>query len=120
MHSHSHTRAHIYSQTTCIPVSNCLSAEAIQQLTAALLAAGQDESVRVVVLDAQGPVFSAGHDLRELAPLSPGSVQPCAANIFNACASLMLKIRALPVPVIASVAGTILRASVKFWPCPYL
>ena len=87
---------------TPVVCSNSLSADMIHELTAALHAAGEDPSIRTVVLSAVPPVFSAGHDLRELATTSE---QGCSKSIFDACAALMLAIRALPVPVIASVSG---------------
>ncbi len=74
----------------------------IQELTTALRSAGDDQSVRVVVLAASPPVFSAGHDLRELLA---ADAKNCSKQIFDACSELMLAIRGLPVPVIASVSG---------------
>lgn len=87
---------------------NSLSSDMIAHLAAALQSAGKDPSVRVVVLAASPPVFSAGHDLRELIKECPDEAHTPEA-IFNACAELMLGIRALPVPVIASVAGNVAR-----------
>jgi enoyl-CoA hydratase/carnithine racemase len=81
---------------------NSLSADMIRELSSAIKDAGDDQSVRTVVLSAAPPVFSAGHDLRELAETS---AHGCSQAIFDACAELMLSIRNLPVPVIASVSG---------------
>ena len=58
--------------------------------------------MRAVVLGAQGPVFCAGHDLRELATRDPAVHE----RVFAACAELMLTIHRLPQPVIARVQGT--------------
>eukprot|EP00047_Mylnosiga_fluctuans_P022233 m.116038 g.116038 ORF g.116038 m.116038 type:complete len:234 (-) comp9179_c0_seq5:4036-4737(-) len=79
----------------------------INQLSESLAAAGSNSAVRVVVLTGAPPVFSAGHDLRELLPPTPGgeTPNPSAAAIFSACSDLMLAIRNLPVPVVASVSG---------------
>ncbi len=66
-----------------------------------LRAAGDDPSVRAVVLGATGPVFSAGHDLRELRDADAEGTR----RIFDACADLMLTVHRLPVPVIARVPG---------------
>ncbi len=70
-------------------------------------AAGSDPNVRVVVLSAEGKVFSAGHDLREVAPPGPeGDWEHYSPEkVFMACSDLMLAIRKLPIPVIASVSG---------------
>src|SRR5262249_18466460 len=45
---------------------NALSSALMRALIDALEAAAGDKSVRVIVLAANGPVFSAGHDLREM------------------------------------------------------
>ena len=45
---------------------NSLSEALIAQLHAALNEIGEDDSVRAVVIAANGPAFSAGHDLKEL------------------------------------------------------
>lgn len=58
-------------------------------------------SVRVVILAAEGPVFSAGHDLRELV----GGSARDAAEIFELCTEVMLALRRLPQPVIGRVRG---------------
>ncbi|MCB0961612.1 MAG: enoyl-CoA hydratase/isomerase family protein, partial [Acidimicrobiales bacterium] len=44
---------------------NALSLAVLDALVAHLAAIDDDGSVRVVVLAAEGPAFSAGHDLRE-------------------------------------------------------
>jgi enoyl-CoA hydratase/carnithine racemase len=80
---------------------NPLSLATIEALHAGLRAAGDDPGVRAVVVGASGPVFSAGHDLRELAVDDPEA----HARVFAACAQMMLAIHRLPVPVIARVQG---------------
>ena len=45
---------------------NALSMDMLGQLQAALDQAGSDPAVRVIVLAATGPAFSAGHDLKEM------------------------------------------------------
>jgi len=49
---------------------NALSREVIQELSAAVEAAASDDSVRVVVLRGEGPMFSSGMDLGDLRMLS--------------------------------------------------
>ena len=80
---------------------NPLSLATIEALHRALREAGDDPGVRAVVIGALGPVFSAGHDLRELA----GDDAAAHERIFAACAELMLAVHRLPVPVIARVQG---------------
>ncbi len=45
---------------------NALSLEVIKDLISAFAAIEANPAVRVVVLEAEGPAFSAGHDLKEL------------------------------------------------------
>ena len=45
---------------------NALSMDMLGQLQAALDQAAGDPAVRVIVLAATGPAFSAGHDLKEM------------------------------------------------------
>lgn len=80
---------------------NPLSAETMALLRDGLREAGADSSVRAVIVGSEGPVFSAGHDLRELAD---GDAE-AHARIFALCAELMLTVHALEVPVIARVQG---------------
>lgn len=82
---------------------NPLSLEVISALREALAEIARERSLGAVILAAAGPVFCAGHDLRELA----ASRDPLAAReIFTACSELMLALQALPQPVIACVQGT--------------
>jgi enoyl-CoA hydratase/carnithine racemase len=80
---------------------NPLSHETMTELTARLREAGDDPSVRAVVLGSAGPVFSAGHDLRELTTRD----EAVHERVFAACADLMLTIHRLPQPVVARVQG---------------
>ncbi len=86
---------------------NALSSSAMIELLAALKAAENDESIGCIVLAARGPVFSAGHDLRELGELraGDGSDQRCCARVFDLCAQLMMAVVRNPKPVLAAVQG---------------
>jgi enoyl-CoA hydratase/carnithine racemase len=57
--------------------------------------------VRVVVVDAAGPAFSAGHDLSEMV----GRDVPFFQRLFDVCTDLMETIHRLPQPVLAKVQG---------------
>src|SRR6266496_1852369 len=62
----------------------------------------EDQSVRVVVLAAEGKAFCAGHDLKEMrATPSLDYYQ----RLFAQCSQMMLSVQRLPVPVIARVQG---------------
>ena len=76
---------------------NALSIELMEALTASLLSA----SGRVVVLAANGPAFSAGHDLAELAAGSTAE----HVRVFETCTRLMEAVQSIPQPVIAEVHG---------------
>ncbi len=80
---------------------NALSSEVIAGLAAAIDRIGADRAIRVVVLGATGPVFSSGHDLRELAGVGRAE----AEALFESCTRMMLGLRRLPQPVIARVQG---------------
>jgi len=81
---------------------NALSEATLAALQHGLDAIAQDESVRVVVLAAEGKAFSAGHDLKEMrARPSLDYYQ----RLFAQCSEMMLAIQRLPVPVIARVQG---------------
>lgn len=86
---------------------NALSTSMIAALDAALDAAAADEGTRVVVLAARGRAFCAGHDLREMRAHVDVDWQ---RRLFADCSRMMLKIPALPVPVIARVHGAAVAA----------
>ncbi len=67
-----------------------------------------ERSIRVVVLTANGPAFSAGHDLKELnARRSDGDRgRAYFKKIMDLCSAVMQQIVTLPQPVIAAVQAT--------------
>jgi enoyl-CoA hydratase/carnithine racemase len=66
-----------------------------------------DDTVRVVILQAEGKAFSAGHDLKEMQAFRSAPDQGRAAftALFDHCSRVMQRIAALPQPVIAQVQG---------------
>ena len=80
---------------------NALSMGMMDELLSHLGTAKGDADVRVVVIRAEGPVFSSGHDLRELAD---GDVED-QTILFARCTELMEAVRLLPKPVIAQAQG---------------
>lgn len=81
---------------------NALSEEILAALQCELDVIAQDESVRVVVLAAQGKAFCAGHDLKEMRAAPSLKYYE---RLFAQCSEMMLTIQRLPVPVIARVQG---------------
>lgn len=86
---------------------NALSAGLLAALQAALDGAAQDNATRVVVIAAQGPAFSSGHDLKELTAHRGDADRGRAAYaaLFAQCSRVMQAIVGNPKPVIAEVQG---------------
>jgi enoyl-CoA hydratase/carnithine racemase len=86
---------------------NSLSEGLIAELHAALKQIHDDNSVRAVVLAANGPAFSAGHDMKELTARRSDADHGRAyfGEIMNACSAMMQAIVHLPKPVVAAVQG---------------
>ena len=85
---------------------NALSEGVLSRLESALEAIAEDASARVVVIAANGPVFSAGHDLSEMVGRSEAEY----VELFERCSRVMQRLRGLPQPVIARVQGHALAA----------
>jgi len=86
---------------------NSLSEGLIAQLDATLRQIQDDAAVRAVVIAANGPVFSAGHDMKELTARRADADRGRAyfAEIMTACSAMMQAIVHLPKPVVAAVQG---------------
>ena len=81
---------------------NALSEELLAELKKALDTTASEKAVRVVILDARGKAFCAGHDLKQMrATPSLDYYQ----NLFERCTEVMLTLQSLSVPVIAKVQG---------------
>ncbi len=87
---------------------NSLSEALLGALGDALTMIGHDDAVRVLVIAANGPAFSAGHDLKELNARRADEDHGRAyfKHIMGLCSSVMQQIVMLPQPVIAAVQGT--------------
>ena len=77
---------------------NALSLTLMGELIAALRAVGESEATGVV-LAANGPVFSAGHDFADMA----GQDLAYMRKLLATCTDLMTMIAELPQPVVAKV-----------------
>ncbi|MCW5774315.1 MAG: enoyl-CoA hydratase [Rhodospirillaceae bacterium] len=86
----------------CPAARNALSRALMAALQDALDAIAIDPTVKAVILAANGPAFSAGHDLREVRA-HPG--RAAYEALFADCSRLMQRIVSLPQPVIAEVQG---------------
>jgi enoyl-CoA hydratase/carnithine racemase len=86
---------------------NALSLAMIEALSEALATIAADADVRAVVIAGAGPVFSSGHDLRELAAHrnDRDGGKAFYERLMRACAAMMQAIVDLPKPVIAAVEG---------------
>ena len=86
---------------------NSLSEALIAELHSALDEIRDDKGVRAVVIAANGPAFSAGHDMKELTARrsDPDRGRAFFAQMMNACSAMMQAVVHLPKPVIASVQG---------------
>jgi len=80
---------------------NALDMALCDALLAAVGRAAGDESVRLVLMRAAGPVFCAGADLKERQGMDEAQVRARRVRAFEAYAAL----EALPMPAIAVVEG---------------
>jgi enoyl-CoA hydratase/carnithine racemase len=87
---------------------NSLSEAMLAALQSAIEAAGDDASVRAVVIAAKGIAFCAGHDLKELTAhrRDADGGRAYYELLMHQCAKLMRAIVRCPKPVIAAVQGT--------------
>ncbi len=83
---------------------NALSAEMVRQLSRSLEDASRDPGVRVVAIRGEGPDFCAGADLGELAASQALGPEAGLADAMR-LGELFVRIRRLPRPVVAVVAG---------------
>jgi enoyl-CoA hydratase/carnithine racemase len=80
---------------------NALSLGLMLELIACLDEIGRSRNTRAVILAAAGKVFCSGHDLAEMTGRDINEYR----RIFDVCCDLMLKLQAIPQPVIAEVQG---------------
>ncbi len=84
---------------------NGLSVDLMDRLLAAVNSAADEAETRVVVIRAEGPVFCAGHDLKELtaARADPDRGRAFFSIVMSKCSDMMQSIVRCPKPVIAEV-----------------
>ncbi|XP_033987324.1 enoyl-CoA hydratase domain-containing protein 3, mitochondrial [Trematomus bernacchii] len=81
---------------------NALSLSMLESLRENLLTDVDSDDLRVVIISARGPVFSSGHDLKEL---TSAQGREYHTRVFHICSEVMTLIQDIPVPVIAMVNG---------------
>jgi enoyl-CoA hydratase/carnithine racemase len=86
---------------------NPLSEATLHALTEVLDRIAQDRSIRAVILASTGPVFCAGHDLKEMSArrTDPDRGRAYFVDILGRCSAMMQKIVRLPQPVIGAIEG---------------
>jgi enoyl-CoA hydratase/carnithine racemase len=87
---------------------NSLSEAMLESIGDALTAIAHDKGVRAVVLAANGPAFSAGHNLKELNSrrADDDGGRAYFKHVMTMCSTMMQQIVALPQPVVAAVQAT--------------
>jgi len=87
---------------------NSLSEAMLAALNDALDEVSDSKEIKAVILAANGPVFCAGHDIREMQGHRDDADGGSAffSSMFDACSGVMQKIVQCPKPVIAAVEGT--------------
>lgn len=81
---------------------NALSLSMLESLRENILSDIDGDDLRVIIISAKGPVFSSGHDLKEL---TSAQGRQHHTQVFQTCAEVMTLIQDIPVPVIAMVNG---------------
>jgi len=81
---------------------NALSYAMLSELREHLLAAASSPAIKSVVIAHEGPVFSSGHDLKEL---TEETGMEYHKKVFDLCSTVMMLVQDIPVPVIACVNG---------------
>ena len=101
------TRAAVRTLTLNRPTAlNSFTGAMHAQLLAALDAAAADATVRAVVVTGAGRGFCAGQDLNDPDMSSPDGGAPDVGAVIERCyVPLALRIRSMPVPVVAAVNG---------------
>jgi enoyl-CoA hydratase/carnithine racemase len=85
--------------TLCNPTKrNALSLDVLVELTKAFEEIGSSDALGVV-LAAEGPVFSAGHNFGEM----KGASEADALHLFTVCSNLMQMMHSIPQPIVARV-----------------
>jgi enoyl-CoA hydratase/carnithine racemase len=80
---------------------NALSLALMEELIDCFRALGRESEIHAIILAANGPAFSAGHDLSELM----GQEISGYRHVFDVCTELMTLLQSIPQPVIGEIQG---------------
>jgi enoyl-CoA hydratase/carnithine racemase len=80
---------------------NALSEPHLRELVEALREVSADPAVRAIVVAANGPVFSSGHDIADMVERDLAAME----RLLGTCKTLMRTMQSLPQPVVAAVQG---------------
>lgn len=92
---------------------NAIGTHTRQQLAAALKQVEKDEAVRCVVLTGEGTAFCSGADLRDF-PTDVNVVEHVGHILRDDYMPMILRMRAMPKPIIAAVNGVAAGIGVSF------
>jgi len=82
---------------------NALSLELMDDMQKKLNLVAEDPDIRVLVIRANGPVFCAGHNIKEMAGKDYDIHH--FRKVFSVCSDMMQTLHLLPQPVIAQIHG---------------
>src|SRR5215470_1029660 len=80
---------------------NALSESHLRDLVDAVGRVAGDPAVRAVVIAANGPVFSSGHDIADMVERDGAAM----TRLLATCTTLMRTLQSIPQPVVAAVQG---------------
>ena len=98
----------VFTITLNRPKANAFNRDMIEATQAAFKQAGRDPNVRCVLLTANGNIFSAGQDVKEVKEAEDISFRYHLMRTYN---PLVLQIRGLEKPVIAGINGSVAGAA---------
>ncbi|XP_067626842.1 enoyl-CoA hydratase domain-containing protein 3, mitochondrial [Eurosta solidaginis] len=87
---------------------NTLSREVMDCILEGITKDAHDESLRCIVISSTGPVWSAGHNLKEISASSDGG-----REIFSKLVEIIMNIYKSPVPIIAKINGMATAAGLQ-------
>lgn len=79
-----------------------LSLAMLKSLRSDILHEAENDDLKVIIISAEGPVFSSGHDLKEL---TGAQGRDYHTEVFQTCSEVMMLIQNHPVPIVAMVNG---------------
>jgi len=82
---------------------NALSIDVMERIISYLAELGKDDNVKTIIVKGNGPVFCAGHDLKEM--MREDADIHDYRKVFRVCSDMMQMLHRVPQPVIAQVHG---------------